>query len=173
MAQGEAPVTSARVARTVSGNSPLIIYAEDGGNSVDHGTTVALGVAASTSTSTGRAIAGSMVYMSGSRTIRCYPGDMTATGYDAVDTRLLGLLLDDLPDNATGNRVAIAAAVPDTIFECSVMSETATTTATTTASLVGMRCNASVNGSRFFLDLTASVGASISGGQEFVIVDVN
>jgi len=165
MAQRTGKLEGCRVARTVSGNSALILYVPEGRAAARSwtGTELVHGVAANLDTSTGYAKAGCMVYMNSTRALECWPGDQVATGYDTIQNQLLGLLLEDC-NGTTTHKVAIAAAVPDTIFETSIVSQTATTTATTSATLAGLRMAASVNGSRFFLDRTTetpSIGSPI------------
>lgn len=175
LANSKAPNLGCVVARTVSGNSPQIIEIPGGRSAIRQWTTTELahGVAADTGTSTGVAKKGAWVYLSSTYALEAYPGAMVATGGDVAFTRdVLGLLLDDLTVDTTGLvKVKIAVANADTIFETNVRSQTSTTTATVNASLVGRRFAASVNGSRFYLDLTAS-GAGFATVGQFVCTSV-
>lgn len=164
-----------RVAKTISGNSPQIVELLEGRSGARQWSTTKLchGVAGDTGTSTGFPKKGAWVYMNSSYVLECYPGSVVATAFDAIATgQVVGLLLEDITSTATGqNKVKVAIANHDTIFETNVKSQTATTTATVNASLIGRRVSASCNGSRFYLDLTAS-GAGFATIGHFVITDV-
>lgn len=162
------------VARTLSGNSPAIIYIAEGRAAARSNPATAggyiQGLVSDTETSTGYPRAGCMVYLNATRALECIPNDSTATGYDAKATRFAGLLLEDMT-GVTTHLVAVAAATPDTVYETSITSETATTTATTSATLIGLGMHGSVNASRFFLDRTAST-PSVTVGP-WVVVGIN
>jgi len=174
MAQSEIPKQGCIVARTISGNSPEIRYIPEGRSGARQwvDTELAHGVAADTGTSTGAPKSGAMVYMNSSQVLECWPGDMAATGYDVLQYKLVGLLLEDVTESATGlNKVAVAIANSDTQFETSLVSETATTTATVTATLIGLRMSCSVTGSAFYLDRTSDTPTH-AGTEPFIVTDV-
>jgi len=177
MAQANGIFSGCRVARTVSGNSPFIVYVPRG-RTTDYNTALVWrNHNVDKSTSNGLPKAGAMVYKNASNMIRCFPGDAAATQMDTAATNLIGLLLQDVPAAGTTTveqnvRVAIAAAVPDNIFEASISDTAATTTATTTSSLIGLNMGASVNGSFFSIRRTSTEAAGIRSSQIFRIVDV-
>lgn len=172
MAQANKPKVGCLVARTVNGASPTVLYYPEGRAAARTwtGTALVSGKAVNSQTSTTYARAGAMVFLNTTRGIDCWPGDAIATGYDGKAARLLGLLLEDITGTTT-NRVAIAIADHNNIFETSIVSETATTTATTSATLVGYRMHASCTASRFYLDRTASAPSLTAG--PFLVVDVD
>lgn len=176
MAQSTEMKRGCHVARTISGNSPLIIYKTEENSTVAkaQGLLYRGGCVTRLShTSTGLPKAGAMVYLTSTHAIVPYPGWARATGMDQAASLLMGLLLEDCTGVAT-HKVAIAAAVPDTVFETALTSVTATTTATTTASLIGWGLTASTTSSRFYLSRTNATSAwsALNSSSPFQVVDV-
>ncbi len=174
MAQKVEQLRGCHVARTISGNSPFIVYMDES-NTVDKGVMLVPAGCLTRhgmTTSTGLPKAGAMVFMSasGAGYINCFPAVTLATDADAAASNLLGLLLEDC---SGAGRVAIAAAVPDNVFETAILSSAATTTATTDLQEAGYSFDASVNASKFYLNRLEASGyaTGLSSSSPFLAVD--
>jgi len=157
------------VAHTISGNSPRVVYMEEGVPTW----TIHLGAKALGLSGTGYFKRGALLYLNGTGglDVMTSGGDAAgsvdpSTGFDNANNRLVGFALED----GTGgiqNEVAILAAVPDTIFYGNVGSSTSAATATISRmnstvpeGIPSGAAGGSLNSSVFYVNVTASLGGS-------------
>lgn len=152
-----------QVAQTLSGNSPQILYVDEGtatwsGHYI--GGSGGLG-----QTSTGYWMKGALLSVNST-----YGLDVvrkghatTATGADRSLVHILGIAMEDATGTST-HQVPVLLATPDAVFVGNIASRTSVATASPSRAThrVGVHAGASCNGSRFYpMTVGASAGSSV------------
>ena len=151
------------VAYTVSGNSPKIVYLQEGSPEW----TTHIGGGARGTTSTGYFKEGTLLNLNSSQSLEVlmFGGDSTGTidpgtNFDRARRRIVGFPMKDGIGTST-ELVPIIAANSDTVFYGNIVSSVSSTLSTPSIIDIGETQGASLNGSRFYVNIGASVGGSI------------
>ena len=157
------PKARCGVAYTISGNSPKVVYLQEGTPTW----TSHLGGGARGTPSTGYFKEGALLTLNSTQglDVVMFGGDSAGstdpgTGFDQSRKRIVGFAMED-GTGTTANTVAIAAANSDTVFYGNTASSVSTATATISIIDIGETQGASMNGSRFYVNVNASVGGSL------------
>lgn len=133
----------ARVAYTLSGNSPKVLAFAEGISQTFK--------------------RGALLQLTASGTVKVMV-NRTGTGFDTVRKRILGLALDDAAQNATSptttRNIKVHIANADSVFISNAISTTSDATATLALLDIGKAGGASVNSSRCYFDRTAIATAT-------------